>query len=91
MAKLSCKWWLRACKRESNLNGLAIGRKFPPSIKSNPFHKVLAHEEEQSMKTENLRINQLSPAAYEWYLKYLEKLDTLDIEAYSGIHNYEVW
>ena len=35
------------------------------------------------MKSENLRINQLSPATYEWYLKYLEALDTLDIEAYS--------
>ena len=35
------------------------------------------------MKTENLRINQLSPETYEWYLKYLETLDTLDIEAYG--------
>lgn len=35
------------------------------------------------MKTENLRINQLSPETYQWYLKYLEALDTLDIEAYS--------
>jgi ketosteroid isomerase-like protein len=35
------------------------------------------------MKTENLRINQLLPATYEWYLKYLEALDTLDIEAYG--------
>lgn len=35
------------------------------------------------MKTENLRINQLSPETYEWYLKYLEALDTLDIEAYG--------
>lgn len=35
------------------------------------------------MKTENLRINQLSPEAYEWYLRYLEALDTLDIEAYG--------
>lgn len=35
------------------------------------------------MKTENLRINQLSPETYKWYLKYLEALDTLDIEAYS--------
>ncbi len=34
------------------------------------------------MKTENLRINQISPETYEWYLKYLETLDTLDIEAY---------
>jgi hypothetical protein len=35
------------------------------------------------MKTENLRINQLSPATYQWYLEYLEALDTLDIEAYG--------
>jgi ketosteroid isomerase-like protein len=35
------------------------------------------------MKTENLRINQLLPVTYEWYLKYLEALDTLDIEAYG--------
>jgi hypothetical protein len=35
------------------------------------------------MKTENLRINQLSPSAYEWYLKYLEALDTLDIGGYG--------
>lgn len=35
------------------------------------------------MKTENLRINQLSLETYEWYLKYLEALDTLDIESYG--------
>jgi hypothetical protein len=35
------------------------------------------------VKTENLRINQISPETYEWYLKYLETLDTLDIEAYG--------
>ena len=35
------------------------------------------------MKTENLRINQLSPEIYEWYLKYLEALDSLDIESYG--------
>ncbi|MBD2104289.1 nuclear transport factor 2 family protein [Leptolyngbya sp. FACHB-261] len=35
------------------------------------------------MKTENLRINQLSSKAYEWYLQYLKALDTLDIEAYG--------
>ncbi|MEH2072271.1 MAG: nuclear transport factor 2 family protein [Nostoc sp.] len=35
------------------------------------------------MKTNNLRINQLSPETYEWYLKYLKALDSLDIEAYS--------
>ncbi len=35
------------------------------------------------MKIKNLRINQLSPETYEWYLKYLETLNTLDIEAYG--------
>ncbi|MBW4564516.1 MAG: nuclear transport factor 2 family protein [Mojavia pulchra JT2-VF2] len=35
------------------------------------------------MKTNNLRINQLSPETYKWYLKYLEALDNLDIEAYG--------
>ena len=35
------------------------------------------------MRTDNLRINQLSPKAYEWYLKYLKALDSLDIEAYG--------
>ena len=35
------------------------------------------------MKIDTLRINQLSPAVYEWYLNYLEALDTLDIEAYG--------
>lgn len=36
------------------------------------------------MKTHNLRINQLSPKAYEWYTKYLEALDSLDIEKYRN-------
>ena len=35
------------------------------------------------MKTKNLRINQLSQETYQWYLKYLEVLDRLDIEAYG--------
>lgn len=35
------------------------------------------------MKTENLKINQILPETYEWYLKYLGTLDTLDIEAYE--------
>ena len=39
------------------------------------------------MKTENLRINQLSPAAYEWYLSYLEVLDTKDVEKYGKFLN----
>jgi ketosteroid isomerase-like protein len=36
------------------------------------------------MKTANLRLNQLSPVTYGWYLKYLEALDKLDIEAYGN-------
>jgi ketosteroid isomerase-like protein len=36
------------------------------------------------VRTNNLRINQLSPTAYKWYLKYLEALDNLDIEAYNN-------
>lgn len=35
------------------------------------------------MKTDNIRINQLSLETYKWYLKYLEALDSLDIEAYG--------
>jgi ketosteroid isomerase-like protein len=35
------------------------------------------------MKTDQLRINQLSKDTYKWYLSYLEAIDTGDIEAYS--------
>jgi hypothetical protein len=35
------------------------------------------------MITKNLRINQLSPAAYERYLSYLKAMDNRDIEAYA--------
>ncbi|MFE4105830.1 nuclear transport factor 2 family protein [Almyronema epifaneia] len=35
------------------------------------------------MKTDQLRINQLSPETYQWYLTYLEAVDTQDVEAYS--------
>ena len=35
------------------------------------------------MKTDNLRINQLSPKAYEWYLSYLKVLDGKDIDGYG--------
>jgi hypothetical protein len=35
------------------------------------------------MKTNCLRINQLSPDTYKWYLIYLEAVDTKDVEAYS--------
>lgn len=34
------------------------------------------------MKTDRLRINQLSPAAYDWYRRYLAALDAKDIERY---------
>jgi len=33
--------------------------------------------------TDKLRINQLSPEIYEWYLQYLDALDRLDIKAYG--------
>ncbi len=36
------------------------------------------------MKTSNLRINQLSSEAYQWYLHYLEVLDSKDVGAYSA-------
>lgn len=36
------------------------------------------------MKTDNLRINQLSPSAYQWYLSYLKALDGKDIEGYGA-------
>jgi ketosteroid isomerase-like protein len=36
------------------------------------------------MKTDNLRINQLSPEAYEWYLSYLKVLDDKDVEGYGA-------
>ncbi|MGL5833321.1 MAG: nuclear transport factor 2 family protein [Waterburya sp.] len=35
------------------------------------------------MKTEGLRINQLSQETYKWYLTYLEAIDTGNVEAYS--------
>ena len=43
----------------------------------------LCLEEETGMKTNSLRINQLSESAYERYLQYLHALDSLDIEAYA--------
>lgn len=35
------------------------------------------------MRTDKLRINQLSPKPYEWYLGYLEAIDTKNIEVYG--------
>lgn len=35
------------------------------------------------MKTDELKINQLSPKAYEWYLAYLNAMDKLDMNAYA--------
>ncbi|MCC5669713.1 nuclear transport factor 2 family protein [Nostoc sp. CHAB 5784] len=36
------------------------------------------------MKTDKLRINQLSPQNYEWYLAYLQAIDTKNVELYSS-------
>lgn len=36
------------------------------------------------MKTDKLKINQLAPEVYEWYLSYLEAIDNKDIEAYRN-------
>jgi ketosteroid isomerase-like protein len=35
------------------------------------------------MKTDNLRINQLSPESYESYLEYLQAVDAKDLDAYG--------
>jgi ketosteroid isomerase-like protein len=35
------------------------------------------------MRTDQLKINQLSSEAYQWYLFYLEAIDTKDLTAYS--------
>lgn len=35
------------------------------------------------MKTDKLRINQLSDRAYEWYTTYLQAIDTKNIEVYG--------
>lgn len=35
------------------------------------------------MRADNLRINQLSSKTYEWYLAYLQAMDTKNIERYS--------
>lgn len=35
------------------------------------------------MRTNRLRINQLSPNTYEWYLTYLQAVDTKDIDIYG--------
>jgi ketosteroid isomerase-like protein len=37
------------------------------------------------VKTESLRINQLSPEAYEWYLAYLEAVDSKNLAAYGPL------
>ncbi|GAP98040.1 nuclear transport factor 2 family protein [Leptolyngbya sp. NIES-2104] len=36
------------------------------------------------MKTDELKVNQLSSKAYEWYLTYLTAMDKLDIDAYAS-------
>lgn len=35
------------------------------------------------MQTDKLRINQLSPKTYEWYLAYLEAVDTKNVKLYG--------
>jgi len=35
------------------------------------------------MKIDELKVNQLSPKAYEWYLAYLKAMDNLDMDAYA--------
>ncbi len=35
------------------------------------------------MRTDKLRINQLSPKTYEWYLAYLQAVDTKNVEVYG--------
>lgn len=35
------------------------------------------------MRTDKLRINQLSPEIYEWYLAYLQAVDTKNVEVYA--------
>lgn len=35
------------------------------------------------MKSGNLRINQLSPKTYEWYLAYLQAMDSKNVERYG--------
>ena len=35
------------------------------------------------MKTDNLRVNELEPDAFAWYLRYLEAMDARDVEAYG--------
>ena len=36
------------------------------------------------MITKNLRVNQLSREAFDWYLRYLGAMDRLDLDAYLG-------
>lgn len=36
------------------------------------------------MRTENLRINELSDDAYSWYVEYLTTLDSKDVDAYAA-------
>ncbi len=36
------------------------------------------------MRTDRLRINQLSPDTYAWYLAYLEALDAKDLDRFSA-------
>jgi ketosteroid isomerase-like protein len=36
------------------------------------------------VKTDNLRVNQLTPEGYTWYVAYLEALDAKDVDRYGA-------
>lgn len=36
------------------------------------------------MRTNDLRVNQLSPEGFDWYVSYLEAMDALDVDRYAG-------
>jgi ketosteroid isomerase-like protein len=40
--------------------------------------------QEANMRTDQLRVNQLSGEAYTWYLSYLGSMDALDLERYAA-------
>ncbi len=37
------------------------------------------------MKTDELKVNQLSHSSYEWYLTYLNAMDNLDIKVLPNL------
>ena len=46
--------------------------------------RTVTMQETSVLRTNQLRINQLSPEGYKRYLAYLEAIDTQNVEAYSG-------